>query len=360
MKLVKKSILLISPEPWFHIHVSKHHYAKYLIQCGNQVIFLNPPSSKWDTKKNQGENLIVLDYQGFPKGLRFLPSFVQKYFTLKNFRKIEKITNLNIDIVWSFDNSVFYRFDALPDYVIKLSHIVDLNQDFRTRQAAKTADICIGTTKLICEKLKKFNANTNQITHGFNSVRLKKDIDLPGQYSKKILYAGNLNMPYLDWNLIENVIQHNSKCDYIFLGPLKDQGNDIQKSIFDRENVFWIGKIDSNLLLNYYKKADLLIIFYQQKYHSDQANPHKMMEYLGSGTCIVATYTAEYEELAHTGLIAMSKNNREFLQAFDQVVNNLDFWNEPEKRKGRVKYALDNTYEKQIHRIEKLINEVID
>ena len=51
MILKDKSILIVSPEPWAHLFVSKHHYAVHLAQRGNKVFF--PKSSR---KRIVGKN----------------------------------------------------------------------------------------------------------------------------------------------------------------------------------------------------------------------------------------------------------------------------------------------------------------
>ena len=45
MSLKDKVILIISPQPWYQLFVSKHHYAIELAKYGNTVYFLNPPDA---------------------------------------------------------------------------------------------------------------------------------------------------------------------------------------------------------------------------------------------------------------------------------------------------------------------------
>ena len=80
------------------------------------------------------------------------------------------------------------------------------------------------------------------------------------------------------------------------------------------------------------------------------------MEYLGSGKVVVATYTQEYAALEDQGLIAMSMHNVEFPGKLSLVLNDLKAWNGPDRQKARVRWALDNSYEKQITRIQGLLN----
>ncbi len=51
------------------------------------------------------------------------------------------------------------------------------------------------------------------------------------------------------------------------------------------------------------------------------------------------------------------KHNRSLPHIFQKVISNLDYYNSPELQRKRKEYALDNTYEKQIQRIEKIISE---
>ena len=45
MQLTNKKILIISPQFWGKMLISKHHYAVELANRGNEVFFLNPPNA---------------------------------------------------------------------------------------------------------------------------------------------------------------------------------------------------------------------------------------------------------------------------------------------------------------------------
>ncbi len=358
MRLINKSILIISPEPWDHIFVSKHHYAAYLAKRGNQVIFANPPKRKWGLANTEIDDLRVLDYPGFIRGLRFLPNFITRWLTLRKLRQIERYSKLHFDIVWSFDNSVFFDFSWLP--TINISHIVDLNQNFELARAARSADLCLYVSSLIGKELRKHNLNTHFINHGFNDQRVASSVNLPGNNKIKVLYAGNLNMPYIDWKTLEVAVTHNPNVDFVFLGPLEidlmerssDWGN--FEKIYNQDHSYFIGKVNSDDLSNYYSSAHILIICYQEKYHHFQSNPHKMMEYLGSGKAIVATHTFSFTHI-ESPLIEMCNMNIEFTERLEKCISNLESYNSAKTRELRREIALDNTYERQIERIESKI-----
>lgn len=361
MELKSKNILLISPEPWDHIFVSKHHYAVHLGKCGNQVFFLNPPQKKEGITATSFLNVSEVNYKGFPRGLRYYPGFFQKKIISLLYKQMEKMCGVNFDVVWSFDNSVFYDFSVLPSGVLKISHIVDANQDFQTEKAARTADICLAVTEQIKNRLYNYNRKVYKIGHGFcptDSVSVLRNRSLGNKI--KAVYAGNLAIPYIDWELIWGVVEKHADVDFIFIGPNSvsvDEPNlrSAKEEVLKSANASFPGAIPFGELQHYYSAADVLFLAYQEKYHDTQvANSHKMMEYLGSGKVIVATKTSEYFNF-HP-LIAMSEKNDEFPRLFDTVLSNLDYYNSQEIQSQRIAFAMDNTYERQIRRIEQIIN----
>ncbi|MEQ9467745.1 MAG: hypothetical protein RLN88_10065 [Ekhidna sp.] len=270
------------------------------------------------------------------------------------------IAKASFDIIWSFDNSVFYRFDALPFGVLKISHIVDLNQNFKTKSAAQSANICFGVISPIVERLKLHNPLSFKVGHGLNVV---SDYDFnfvtPGLNDIKALYLGNLAMSYLDWeNLYRTAIAH-SEVDFIFIGSngdnfdlVKNSTHDSKLNISKLSNVFFHNYIPASAIHSVISRADILMISYQEKYHLDQSNSHKVLEYLYSGKPIVATFTQEYEG---KDLMYMSKKNAEWPSIFEYVISNLEVCSSKELADKRKNYALEHTYDKQIDRIEKLL-----
>ena len=364
MKLVGKNILHISPEPWSHLFVSKHHYARHLAQRGNNVWFLNPPGNEAKVSPTDISSLQVLDYRGFPPLMRYYPAFLRRWFTFRSFRHLEKMAGISFDIIWSFDNSVFFQLDSIPKSVLKISHIVDLNQDFETRRAATTADVCFCTTQAIKAKLEKYAfGKVHWINHGLSinvSQTVQKQVVLPGKNSIKAVYAGNLAMQYLDWEILFNAASINPKIDFVFFGSNADEFDlgvnwmhSWKQMMIELPNVYWPGRVASDQLQSIYQSADLLLIAYQESHHIDQANPHKTLEYLYSGKPIVATYTAAYADM---NLIYMSERNEDWPALLEKVINNLDQLAADVLVESRRSYALDNTYEMQIQRIETILS----
>lgn len=364
--LTNKVILIVSPQKWGGVKVSKHHYARELAKKQNKIFFLNPPDStckQFSVSDTESPLIKEIDYDGFMKGLNFLPSFFKKAVFSKTFQRLERLIDEKIDIIWSFDNSVLYDFSAFPDCVLKILHIVDFNQHFNMKLSSKTADICLGSTGYIVERFKKYNKNAHFIHHGYvpsHNENVSSDNDqmdefrLPGINEFKVCYAGNLDIKYIDWRLVEELVDRFKNIDFVFAGPWTDQN---RKSIMEsKANFFYAGVIPSNQLANFYGLADILIITYKYREFPEQlANPHKMMGYLGTGKMIVSTWSEEYAILHNEGLIVMAPDKEQFIENFKAVIDDYENWSSETLAKVRREYAIDNTLISQVDRIEKLI-----
>ena len=74
--------MIISPERWGKIKVSKHHYALTLAKRGNVVYYLNPPSISGPFSinvKNVRQNLKIINYRTFLRGSNRFPMVIRRY-----------------------------------------------------------------------------------------------------------------------------------------------------------------------------------------------------------------------------------------------------------------------------------------
>ena len=58
--LRNKTILIISPQAWGKMFLSKHHYAIELAKRGNAVYFLNPPGENIIEQKNRLKSFLQM------------------------------------------------------------------------------------------------------------------------------------------------------------------------------------------------------------------------------------------------------------------------------------------------------------
>ncbi|WGZ96171.1 MAG: glycosyltransferase [Candidatus Thiothrix putei] len=351
-------ILIISPESWDSHTVSKHNYAITLSQQGFTVYFLNPFN---DTKRQPQiikiqENLYTVTSSKVAKGLRYYPGFLRHWLERRWLEKLEKKINAFIDTIWLFENSRFFDL-CFAENRLKIYHQVDLNQNFNPKKAVTTSDICFCTSNIIRNNLLKFSTNIYKIHHGLakidSNIEIKREqFKVFNKQAIQCIYMGNLDMLYLDVELLANIASHFSDVQFHFVGGYNKNGR-LYKLSEKLTNIHWWGKVDSTIISFILKHADLLLVTYQEHHHSDQSSPHKFMEYFASGKVIVATYTDEYKDKRH--LLEMVDHNKDYLDAIKKVISNLDYYNSHDKQQQRIAFAQEHTYEKQLDRIFTLL-----
>ena len=88
----------------------------------------------------------------------------------------------------NFDSSRF--FDLRLVSYLKITHIVDLNQNFQRNRLAQSSDFCFATSSFILESLKRYNSGAFFINHGY-SVRSVESIK-KNDNKVHVGYIGNL------------------------------------------------------------------------------------------------------------------------------------------------------------------------
>jgi hypothetical protein len=268
---------------------------------------------------------------------------------------LEEICKTRFDIIWSFDNSVFFDFAAAPKATYCISHIVDWNQDFEFEKASKSANICLATSNFIVKKQLDSNHNSYNIGHGYNEILSKMDrFKLNGLNTVQCGYAGNLDIKYINWDLVEKLVNSYENVDFNFAGKWETKNN--YSNLLRKSNFHYYGMLAADKLPIFYEEMDILILVYLNKRYPKQlANPHKMMEYLASGKMIFATWTEEYSHLSDE-YVKLVVNESAFESEFKVVVDSLHYWNSDSLQNKRKEFVKDMSYQRQLKKIEELIN----
>ena len=354
MQLKEQVILIISPEPWGKSFVSKHHYAVSLAKQGNQVYFLNPPGPAWGINTSDFENLWVVDYSGFPPGYRYLPKVVRKAITRKTLRRLESLISTKIQILWSFDSSVFFDLDSAPQ-TLGICHLVDYNQDFEWRRMAKSALLCLGTTQFIVDRCKTVNQNAHFLHHGYAPSSVPTQEISIADRGINLGYVGNLDIQYFNWPLVSKLIQTFEMVQFYFVGPKKSP---FLPEVEHAPNFHWLGEQPSASIPSFLAQMDLLLLCYQANDHYEQlANPHKVMEYLGSGRPIIATPTHEFKNQPELVIMSETGEETDFVNLFRSTLGRLDQHLQPDACLRRQAFAMAHTYPQQIQKVELLLNQ---
>lgn len=373
-----RTILVISPQSWGEMKLSKHHYAMELAKRGNRVYFLNPPEQDrwgWGSKINisastEQPNLFIISHiLFFPYNFRFhLPVLFKMLMHFQVMRLLKRMI-FKIDILWSFDIGNIYPFDLFPEQPIKIFHPVDEPLLPNSIKAASGADYIFSVTNEILEKYTHFKIPKFFINHGVSedfikSSELNKAIGIP----IKVGLSGNLLRNDIDREILLKIIRNNPSIIFECWGSYKISQSNIGGSedkdtalfietIKREKNVILHGVLQSKYLAKEFKRMDAFLICYDvQRDQSKGTNYHKVMEYLSSGRVIISNNITTYSDRLDLVVMVKERNENSKLPAlFNNVIENLGYFNDASNQKIRFHYAKANLYSEQINRIENII-----
>jgi hypothetical protein len=368
-----KKILIISPEPWGVNHISKHHYALALIKKGNTVYFLNPPA-KTDRINEIEERLYIIDYKLPLRGANRLPYFFANIINKISAAKILKLANTNFENVFSFDPFRFQNPSVFGKNLTKIYYAADLHHTPQERILIANCQLTVSVSKSILARFEVCKQPLQFINHAISETfaekareRLLKDEQNELSSDIKCGYVGNLLSRYIDYESLIDIVASNPKVKFYFIGPYQQNnlGGDENEfasrinTLKSLENVNLMGSRKPAEVCKIIQDMDMFLMTYNaDKYPAEVSNSHKLMEYLSTGKTIVANRTMTYESASHKDLIIMSESNHQLPKLFQETIEKLDDYNSPLFIKKRIKFALENTYSKQIEKLEQYFSTI--
>lgn len=375
-----KKILVISPQAWGKMFLSKHHYALQLARYGALVYFLNPPDQDPEDghagirieQSPLHENLRIIQHRlRFPYKLRFrLPylfHFLMRFHVAALIRAIGQP-----DIIWSFDLGNLYPFRLFSKPVLKIFHPVDEPLLPAAIDAAEGADIIFSVTREILDKYRRYDVPKVFINHGVAEEFLAQSSSREGAVSGLVAgVSGNFLRADIDRGIFLRIIRAHPEVTFRCWGPYRiNQSNiggseDVETRLFIDEllaqpNVHMFGVVDPAVLAAQFAEVDVFLICYDvQKDQSRGTNYHKVMEYLATGKVIVSNNITTYRD--HSNLLRMvpERDSNEGLPGlFDKTILEISHWNAQALQQERKTFAGGNTYLHQVRRIEQQLIEL--
>ena len=370
--------MILSPQAWGNMFLSKHHYAIELAKRGNRVYFLNPPDDK--KKLNRGEikisssglneNLFFIEQNlFFPYNIKFHAMGLFQWLMKFHIRKIMKAISAPVDIVWSFELGNLYPFKLFGAGIYKIFHPVDEPLNQHAINAAAGADIIFSVTNEILEKYRHYNIPAHFINHGVTQdFLLPVDINKPSQEPVHIGLSGNFLRPDIDRETLLQIIDENANVvfdcwgsyhiDQTNIGGAADEGTrSFIQQLQAKKNVVLHGVLSSTQLATAIHAVDGFLICYDvEKDQSKGTNYHKLIEYLSTGKVVISNNVSTYKDQpALVQMIAERTHNRTLPALFKKVVSDLPGYNDPQLQQQRIAFANNNTYPKQIERISQIL-----
>lgn len=362
-----KTILILSPEDWGTNLLSKHLYAQELSK-DNMVYFLHtcphPSQKKYIETVSISENLTRIHLKSVVRGIFKLPSFcinLQNNFIIK---KILTKIYQPIDVVWSFDQA---KFQNLKQFNAKITifHPVDyiVKESIFLTKIANSADVVLSVSEkildIIATKTPKYFIN-----HGLDEIFLFKNTPSAKPiYIKSetinVGYVGNLQMNLIDYENLIKTVQENPILNFVFIGPDKKSnlGGKIKFKELDTlkslQNTYFTGEFSKTDLVKILPFFDVFWLCYNNnKFPVEVSNSHKILEYLSTGKVVVSNYISTYK---NETILDMVMDNNLLAEKLKEVSSQIVQYNAIEKQQQRITFAKENTYKKQLERIETII-----
>ena len=371
MRFESKNVIILSPQAWDGLWVSKHHVAIELAAKQNTVHYFNPPihgyfpSIKINKLEQYPEISIIQMILPKPVILRHKMRWLYDFL-------VECLTNIclkrlkcSVDIVWDFDvNNTFYKGlynrEIRP---IRIFHPVDYNSNHEIK--GRIPDLTISVSN---EILNQYPECTNRLNLGHSvSENFFQGYTVPIEMKKKSLnfgFAANFNKPFIDWETILKLGKQFEQHRFYLFGPFDIEKHKSQFSatffskIFAQSNIIFKGFMMKKELVVSLADMHALFVFYNKfKNENMYTNSHKLLEYLMTGKAVLSDTMSYYEDKEH--LIRMSPmncNSEEKVKAFKNFIRDLPEQSSEENQKVRVEYAKQYTYANQIERIGNLID----
>jgi hypothetical protein len=374
--LKNKTILIVSPQAWGNMFISKHHYALELARQGNTVYFLNPPG-----EGNPDSRKVEIHPSGILQGLFFITHSLWFPYRLKfhalplfhflmsfHVKRITKKIGRPIDIVWSFDLGNLYPFRLFNDCPLKIFHPVDEPLNPAAINSGAGADIVFSVTTEILEKYHGLPGHF--INHGVSENFLFDDAGTNDGTAVRIGFSGNLLRNDVDREIFLQIIRENPDIYFECWGSYRDNQSNIGGAsdvdtrefiteLLQQSNVILHGPVPTDRLAKEIRNMDGFLICYDiKKDQSGGTNYHKIMEYISTGKVIISNNITTYATQPDlVQMVSSREHNRDLPMLFKTIMSRLDHFNAPEIIRKRILFAKDNTYRRQIERIEGILDQ---
>lgn len=249
-------------------------------------------------------------------------------------------------------------YDCIDDYKYFFkSETVRANIERMERDLLVGADIVFTTSEKLYNKCKSINNKTYRIPNGvnfnhFHPGQKREAVDKPAELKeiKKPLigYIGVISW-WTDLELL-SVISKKLDIAIMMIGPVE---TDI-KMFKDNENMFFLGKRDYNRLPEYIRWFDICILAMKSNELTGGVDPVKIYEYFASGKPVVCSDMEELQRFRD--ICFLCRSDRDFIENIKYILENRNNQDIRNRIKKGVSAALENSWDRRIESINRIIN----
>jgi glycosyltransferase involved in cell wall biosynthesis len=375
--VIALNIVYFSTVPWRFLWSRPQQIVSRLADRGHSIIFFQNP--------------IYLDPSGLARNYReidifaikekrknlylvnmFLPPFLGKLeFVTKKlgvliFKTYLKCLNFKPEVAIFYSYPYGFLLETLkkmnvktlydcPDEFAEFSHVNALKVLKAEKELSVKCSLVMAVSRKLCDKISKVNSNCFYVPnavdfeHFFKAIQInEKPQEIKHLQHPIIGYIGIID----DWvniDLLCKLAELHPEYSILIVGPVR-YGLDRLKN---HANVVMIKRKKYVVLPEYLACMDVCLIPFKINKLTLASNPIKLYEYLATGKPVVSTALPEVCENA-SGLVYIARDEEDFIRKVEEAVKEAESPNK-ELIMRRINFAKENSWEKRIETIEKLL-----
>lgn len=384
-----KQIVCISQHYWDDRWFRKQHFMSRFVKKGFKIAYIEPSVSLVRKPAVSKKDFAIHDWQNVmiekraenlylikpPKSLPFwnYPIFTAVAFKYLSKKIQRELTRLNFKefLLWIYNpqwvhglsnfNSkkvIFDIADNLPEFYHN-NYLKYKNIQYCCNELAKKSDLIFTTASALSEQYKPLAKNNNiyNIPNGFDVKRFenKSSCLIPKElndFPRPIVGFIGTIFPFLDFNLINFLIDRNPDKTFVFVGGCDGKVNEEWSKICNKPNVSWLGKKMPEDIPAYIQSFDICLNPFQVNSISEAVNPLKVYEYLASNKRVVSVRMKSLENELIAKYIDFSDSYDDFNRKLNFILAN-DL-KQSIDQKLLQSYSWDTIFDKVFTLVEKL------
>ena len=367
------TVIITTVSNWYEVPRIRHQVAKQMSKYYNVLYIETPTQWKhwYNTKIGKVEknitrcrltNHFILPYRVY-KYVPFLKDYHEN-FLLKEMYKIINICknskfiliNFNWDFVQIMRQDIFQLKIYLcnDDFASMINdEIIKTQLTKREQKVAVNADLCLGVSYFLLNKLKKYNDNSQLFLpgHEFNINREKKIVK-EGKKRIKIAFMGYIDFR-IDFDWLEYAsMQGDIKVNLI--GSIK-KSSELNSYVKNKLFIFHKPKFGQELQ-DFLESMDVLVMPFNLRFNPEAITaPNKLFSYIATGRPIVISNLPNFIKFDY-GIIYRANSKEAFVSQIRKAHNE----DSNELRKKRFDIAEKNSWEKRGNELKAIIDENIN
>lgn len=320
--------------------------------------------------RKEAENLYIFSPLILPFPYSRLAGWINRHLILSIIDKWTRVMDFNDPIIWTFlpTGLALDLIDNIQKKLVVYYCIADFEKLVKNPdkirkseiKLAQKADLIFAQGQEIKRRLQNYNSNISIFPFGVNLNRFNNDSVTKERFPEMsningmvLGYIGGIHK-HIDFGLVRFIAERNPDWTLLFVGPVQTDVSPLQ----NLPNIKFLQMKEHKDLARYVDSFNVGLIPYALNEYTKTVYPTKLNEYLAMGKAVVSTALPEVIAFNNTydNVVYAAKNNEEFEKDLKTALEE----DNPPLRKRRIDIARENSWQKRIENMSKLMEKKIE